>query len=185
MAKKTAAAVTVAPESSPTETTATTDPTAASKTRKPVDPDAIILWTPERDSAIVREIMAAGSGKLTASALAEKLAASPSFDGEAHLLSKDGALEKVRAHVKRLSKISQQKFGIPLDLRRATNRGTSAEDTLASVFAELGYGTSQQVQSPQPAATATSMPTIPVAAAPTTIPVGAPVQFVGGLIPTP
>ena len=161
------------------------------KPRKQVNPDEVIYWNGERDAAIIREIMA-NPGRLTTKALADRLAKSPAFADDAHLLSKDGASEKIRAHVKKLSDTSFKRFGVKLELKRGSNTGYHVEDTMASVFAE--FGMQVPTSAPAPVSNQGNVSTIPsgviplvpqAQAQPQTLTPQVQTQFTGGLIPTP
>lgn len=141
---------------------------AGTKTTKPRDPATTLYFNDERDDALMVLILT-NNGQLTTSQIATQLANHPAYADQASLLMEKR--ESFRQRVKKLSKRTESRKGVKLELKRTSNTGYDPDEVIDRVFAKV-YG--QPIQSqPTPPAVQGQGPGNPVAGG-----------FTGGLIPT-
>lgn len=174
----------------------------ATSTTRPRDTEATIYWNKARDLALIN-LLVANPGRLTTTAVCEKLASDPAFAEDAHLLATDKAPDKIRQRVVKINKgLEKRGKTLRLELKRLNNSGYDMDGTLDMVLGSLegaqggvpvdgsGAGgvvpTTQAHQQTQAPAFDGGVPLV-APQAPTPAPqfLGATAGVTGGLIPTP
>lgn len=151
------------------------------KGRAKANPDETIYWDGVRDTALLNILMAE-NGQLTSKQVVAKLAQSPAFAGAVHLLSADGAAEKVRQRAKKMGEDFEELGLGSLSLRRTSNQAYDRRATILAIAAAAGRvpatGYVQPTTAPVPQAQVPSATAQVQAQQPIVPLVG------GGLIPT-
>lgn len=168
-----------APATDPNAVADPNAPAAAAKTRKRKSVSLkglpTIPWTSARNAALV-SLLVTHNGQLTTADILRTLAADPSFAGSEHLLSQEGAKERLKQQITKLSKRAEKRGHTKLSLLRTNQQGEELDAMLDAAFKQA-QGKAAPAPMPLPHNVGVGAPVLTV-----TEPQPQPVST-GGLIP--